>query len=170
MYIGGKHKHPEPLGQTCLPKWVQACSGHNEPGGDGHHGQEGPGGAGQQSDGPSRGKCIQQTCGMVGFYQPSHELLHCTFKRVDFAALGHPSPIYVNMVREPVERLVSWFYYIRAAWSVETIEKVVKWSKGTSWIESRPSPITLFLHLPGSGKPSTPVLQIQTTWSVNILR
>jgi len=38
---------------------------------------------------------------------------------VDFAALGHPSPIYINMVREPVERLVSWFYYVRAAWSVE---------------------------------------------------
>jgi len=37
---------------------------------------------------------------------------------VDFAALGHPSPIYVNMVREPVERLVSWFYYIRAAWYI----------------------------------------------------
>jgi len=37
---------------------------------------------------------------------------------VDFAALGHPSPIYVNLVRDPVERLVSWFYYIRAAWYI----------------------------------------------------
>ena len=27
-------------------------------------------------------------------------------------------PIYVNMVRDPVERLISWFNFIRAPWSV----------------------------------------------------
>ena len=169
MDAGGKHKHPEPAGETCLSKWVQACSGHNESGGDGHHGQEGPGGAGQQSDGSSRRERIQQTCGLVGYRQPSRRLLH-VFKRVDFAALGHPSPIYVNMVREPVERLVSWFYYIRAAWSVDqSSDKVVKCS-GTSWTESRPSPTAPFLRRPGSVKPSTTVLQTHMTWSVNILR
>ena len=52
MDIGGKHKHPELAWQTSLCKWIQACSGHSESGGDGHHGQEGPGRAGQQSDGP----------------------------------------------------------------------------------------------------------------------
>ena len=66
----------------------------------------------------------------LGRFPPtiSNMLLHCAFKRVDFAALGHPTPIYVNLVREPVERLVSWFYYIRAAWSVvESSERVVNW-------------------------------------------
>ena len=53
LCIGGQHKHPDPAGQTCLCKWVQACSGHSEPGGDGDYGQEGPGGSGQQSHGPS---------------------------------------------------------------------------------------------------------------------
>ncbi|CAH2212518.1 jg9021, partial [Pararge aegeria aegeria] len=29
---------------------------------------------------------------------------------------GYPSPIYVNVVRDPVERVISWYYYIRAPW------------------------------------------------------
>jgi hypothetical protein len=37
--------------------------------------------------------------------------------RVDFGRLGLPAPLHINMVRDPVERLVSWFYYVRAAWS-----------------------------------------------------
>ncbi|XP_030570710.1 heparan sulfate 2-O-sulfotransferase pipe-like isoform X2 [Drosophila novamexicana] len=35
---------------------------------------------------------------------------------LNFAAFGHPWPIYINLVRDPVERLVSWFYYARAPW------------------------------------------------------
>lgn len=29
---------------------------------------------------------------------------------------GYPSPIYVNVVRDPVERVISWYYYVRAPW------------------------------------------------------
>ncbi|EDV40940.1 uncharacterized protein Dana_GF10764, isoform A [Drosophila ananassae] len=35
---------------------------------------------------------------------------------IDFTALDEPWPIYINMVRDPIERLVSWFYYARAPW------------------------------------------------------
>lgn len=35
---------------------------------------------------------------------------------IDFAHLDEPWPIYINMVRDPIERLVSWFYYARAPW------------------------------------------------------
>jgi hypothetical protein len=33
-----------------------------------------------------------------------------------FEEFGHSSPIYMNFVRHPVERLISWFYYVRAPW------------------------------------------------------
>ncbi|XP_032309644.1 heparan sulfate 2-O-sulfotransferase pipe-like isoform X4 [Drosophila ananassae] len=35
---------------------------------------------------------------------------------IDFSALDEPWPIYINLVRDPLERLVSWFYYRRAPW------------------------------------------------------
>ena len=28
------------------------------------------------------------------------------------------NPIYVNMVREPVNRIISWYYYVRAPWYI----------------------------------------------------
>lgn len=32
---------------------------------------------------------------------------------VDFARFGRPNPVYVNMVREPLDRFVSYYYFLR---------------------------------------------------------
>ena len=76
MDIGRQHKHPVPAEQTCLCKWVRTCSGRSEPGGDGDYGQEGAGGVGEESDGPSCRERIQQTRGMVGYPRAFHISLH----------------------------------------------------------------------------------------------
>ncbi|XP_036336971.1 heparan sulfate 2-O-sulfotransferase pipe-like [Rhagoletis pomonella] len=35
---------------------------------------------------------------------------------LNFTKYEKPRPIYVNMVRDPVERVISWYYYIRSPW------------------------------------------------------
>ncbi|XP_039963866.1 heparan sulfate 2-O-sulfotransferase pipe-like [Bactrocera tryoni] len=35
---------------------------------------------------------------------------------LNFSKFGASRPIYVNMVRDPVERVISWYYYIRSPW------------------------------------------------------
>lgn len=35
---------------------------------------------------------------------------------LNFSRFEQPRPIYINMVRDPVERVISWYYYIRAPW------------------------------------------------------
>lgn len=35
---------------------------------------------------------------------------------IDFDDFDLPKPIYVNMVRDPVERVISWYYYIRGSY------------------------------------------------------
>ncbi|XP_036336970.1 heparan sulfate 2-O-sulfotransferase pipe-like, partial [Rhagoletis pomonella] len=35
---------------------------------------------------------------------------------LDFKKYGKPRPIYVNLVRDPIERVISWHYYIRLPW------------------------------------------------------
>ncbi|KAH8332235.1 hypothetical protein KR074_011245, partial [Drosophila pseudoananassae] len=35
---------------------------------------------------------------------------------LNFTKHDQPRPIYINMVRDPVERVISWYYYIRAPW------------------------------------------------------
>ena len=47
------------------------------------------------------------------------ELLNASF--INLAPFFHSrfdmdTPIYVNLVRDPVERVISWYYYVRAPW------------------------------------------------------
>ena len=38
---------------------------------------------------------------------------------IDFAKYGSPwHPDWFNVVRDPIDKIVSWFYYWRAAWNV----------------------------------------------------
>ncbi|XP_062134242.1 heparan sulfate 2-O-sulfotransferase pipe-like isoform X2 [Drosophila sulfurigaster albostrigata] len=45
---------------------------------------------------------------------PNSYTKHVAF--VNFAEYQKPWPIYINLVRDPIERLISWFYYARAPW------------------------------------------------------
>eukprot|EP00096_Caligus_rogercresseyi_P013506 TRINITY_DN613_c0_g1_i5.p1 TRINITY_DN613_c0_g1~~TRINITY_DN613_c0_g1_i5.p1 ORF type:complete len:362 (+),score=70.11 TRINITY_DN613_c0_g1_i5:37-1122(+) len=52
---------------------------------------------------------------LVNYFEPpSVYVKHTCF--VDFPKYNLPMPIYVNMVRDPVERVISWYYYVRAPW------------------------------------------------------
>ncbi|XP_066992241.1 heparan sulfate 2-O-sulfotransferase pipe [Anabrus simplex] len=48
------------------------------------------------------------------FVPPAVYVKHVCF--TNFSAFGLPEPIYVNIVRDPVERVISWYYYVRAPW------------------------------------------------------
>ncbi|XP_034658967.1 heparan sulfate 2-O-sulfotransferase pipe-like isoform X7 [Drosophila subobscura] len=39
---------------------------------------------------------------------------HCNW--LDFRRYELPKPIYINLVRDPVERMISWFYYVRSGY------------------------------------------------------
>eukprot|EP00096_Caligus_rogercresseyi_P005346 TRINITY_DN2062_c0_g1_i1.p1 TRINITY_DN2062_c0_g1~~TRINITY_DN2062_c0_g1_i1.p1 ORF type:complete len:559 (-),score=52.45 TRINITY_DN2062_c0_g1_i1:143-1819(-) len=50
-------------------------------------------------------------------YAPTVFVRHYNF--VDFGLYGNDwSPIYINIVRNPIERVISWFYYQRASWNI----------------------------------------------------
>jgi len=52
---------------------------------------------------------------LVSFFSPpSVYVKHVCF--VNFSQYDVEMPIYVNMVRDPVERVMSWYYYVRAPW------------------------------------------------------
>ncbi|XP_037940452.1 heparan sulfate 2-O-sulfotransferase pipe-like [Teleopsis dalmanni] len=53
--------------------------------------------------------------------QPATYSKHVAY--IDFAANDYAQPIYINMVRDPIERLISWFYYIRAPWYIAERKK-----------------------------------------------
>lgn len=35
---------------------------------------------------------------------------------LNFTDFDQPQPIYINMVRDPIERVISWYYYVRSPW------------------------------------------------------
>lgn len=41
---------------------------------------------------------------------------------VNFTRFHMPRPIYINLVRDPVERIISWHYYVRANWYYEDMK------------------------------------------------
>ena len=44
---------------------------------------------------------------------------YCYIKHINFLnfeEFNYTNPIYVNMVRHPIERLISWYYYTRQGW------------------------------------------------------
>ncbi|XP_057652559.1 heparan sulfate 2-O-sulfotransferase pipe isoform X1 [Diorhabda carinulata] len=45
---------------------------------------------------------------------PAVYIKHVCFTNV--SNFGLPEPIYINLVRDPVERVISWYYYVRAPW------------------------------------------------------
>ncbi|XP_073975569.1 heparan sulfate 2-O-sulfotransferase pipe [Rhodnius prolixus] len=52
---------------------------------------------------------------MINSYStPSVYIKHVCF--INFTQYNLPEPIYVNIVRDPVERIISWYYYVRAPW------------------------------------------------------
>ncbi|KAH8408066.1 hypothetical protein KR222_008433 [Zaprionus bogoriensis] len=54
---------------------------------------------------------------------------------LDFDEFDLPKPIYINMVRDPVERVISWFYYARSSYknAVEYRKAPNKKIKPESW-------------------------------------
>lgn len=36
---------------------------------------------------------------------------------INFSRFDMPKPIYINLVRDPVERVISWFFYVRGSYS-----------------------------------------------------
>ncbi|XP_015608993.1 heparan sulfate 2-O-sulfotransferase pipe isoform X2 [Cephus cinctus] len=57
---------------------------------------------------------IQLATLVNSFVEPSVYIKHVCF--TNFSEFNLPDPIYVNLVRDPVERVISWYYYVRAPW------------------------------------------------------
>jgi len=52
---------------------------------------------------------------LVNYFEPpSVYVKHVCF--VNFTQFDMDQPIMVNLVRDPVERVISWYYYVRAPW------------------------------------------------------
>ena len=52
---------------------------------------------------------------------PMSYVKHLNF--LNFEEFDRKNPIYINMVRHPVERVISWYYYIRQNWYQIRLDK-----------------------------------------------
>ena len=52
---------------------------------------------------------------------PLSYVKHLNF--LNFEEFDRKNPIYINMVRHPVERVISWYYYIRQNWYQIRLDK-----------------------------------------------
>ena len=51
--------------------------------------------------------------------KPFSYVKHVNF--IDFTEFNMTQPIYINFVRDPVSRVISWYYYIRAPWRIISV-------------------------------------------------
>ena len=51
--------------------------------------------------------------------KPYSYVKHINF--LDFTEFNMTQPIYINFVRDPVSRVISWYYYIRAPWRIISV-------------------------------------------------
>lgn len=75
---------------------------------------------------------------------------------LDFDEFDLPKPIYINMVRDPVERVISWFYYVRGSYknAIEYRKAPNKKIKPESWYKKN------FNDCVRSGDPSVSMCHI----------
>ncbi|XP_069989574.1 heparan sulfate 2-O-sulfotransferase pipe-like isoform X2 [Penaeus vannamei] len=50
------------------------------------------------------------------FQPPAVYVRHVSY--MNFTTFNKTQPLYINMVRDPVERVISWHYYVRASWYI----------------------------------------------------
>lgn len=50
--------------------------------------------------------------------------MHVNF--MNFTEFKLPRPIYINLIRDPIERVISWFYYRRSPWVVASMFRKTK--------------------------------------------
>lgn len=53
---------------------------------------------------------------IIKLKEPSIYIEHVNF--INFTLFNLPKPIYINMIRDPIERIISWFYYVRSPWYI----------------------------------------------------
>lgn len=75
---------------------------------------------------------------------------------IDFRNFDLPLPIYVNLIRDPVERVISWFYYRRTPWNAVQMYKITNHFFDGSWYKKDFEQCVLSgdkecLYIPNSG-------------------
>ncbi|XP_053954283.1 heparan sulfate 2-O-sulfotransferase pipe-like [Anastrepha ludens] len=68
---------------------------------------------------------------LIGYEEPHAHSAHVNY--IDFREFDLPQPIYINMIRDPVERVISWFYYRRAPWTAVQMYKLTKKFRNAQW-------------------------------------